>query len=141
MTSCYDQNRQVFNYYRLNYQRFPTLGLYLMFVLSRIQVYWGFSLYRFHYTKLIQCQFMQVNLTKISYVRTLFKVRIIQDSGLLRIRFRQVSLYKFIIFVYWLIVNVIGSNSFVKIHNILLLTELRYRYIPEIYSQNLISIY
>ena len=84
---------------------------------------------------------MQINLTKISYVRTLFKVRIIQDSGLLRIRFRQVSLYKFIIFVYWLIVNVIGSNSFVKIHNILLLTELRYRYIPEIYSQNFISIY
>jgi len=46
-------NRQVFSTYRLKLQRFPTLGLYLMFDLYkmyRIPVYSGFSLNRFHHT-------------------------------------------------------------------------------------------
>jgi len=36
---------------------------------------------------------IQVKLTKISYIGTLFKVQYIQDSSLLRVRFRKVSLY------------------------------------------------
>jgi hypothetical protein len=35
---------------------------------------------------------MQVNLTKIYNIGTLFKVRFIQDSGLFSCRFRQMSL-------------------------------------------------
>ena len=37
-------------------------------------------------------QFIPVKLTKISRIRTLFKVRFKQDFGLFRVRFRQVSL-------------------------------------------------
>jgi hypothetical protein len=37
-------------------------------------------------------RFIQVKLTKISCTRTLFKVRFIQDFGLYRVRFRQISL-------------------------------------------------
>ena len=33
---------------------------------------------------------MQVKLTKISYIRTLFKVRFMQDFDLFRVGFRQV---------------------------------------------------
>jgi len=36
---------------------------------------------------------MQVKLTKISYIETLFKVGSIQDSALFRIGLRQVSLF------------------------------------------------
>ena len=46
------QNRLVFGLYRLNKQRFSILMLYLKFGLYRILVYWGFSLDRFHCTKI-----------------------------------------------------------------------------------------
>jgi hypothetical protein len=36
--------------------------------------------------------FFQVKLTKISYIGIFFQVRFIQNSGLLRVRFRQVAL-------------------------------------------------
>ena len=39
-------------------------------------------------------QFIQVKLTKISYIGTLFKVWFIKDSVLFRVRFRQVKLTK-----------------------------------------------
>ena len=39
-------------------------------------------------------QVIKVKLTKISYIRTLFKVRCMQDFGLFRVWFTQVSLYK-----------------------------------------------
>jgi hypothetical protein len=38
--------------------------------------------------------FLQVKLAKVSYIRTLFKVRFMQYFGLFRVRFRQVSLYQ-----------------------------------------------
>ena len=38
-------------------------------------------------------QFIQVELTENSYTGTLFKVRLIQDTVLFRVRFRQVSLF------------------------------------------------
>ena len=37
---------------------------------------------------------IQVKLTKLSYIDTLFKVWFIQDFILFRVRFRQVSLYQ-----------------------------------------------
>ena len=36
---------------------------------------------------------MQLNLTKIFYIRTLFKVWLMQDFGLFRVQSSQVSLY------------------------------------------------
>ena len=45
-TNFYAKNRQVFGLYRLNQQRFPTLGLYSKLVLYR---YSRFALNRFHY--------------------------------------------------------------------------------------------
>ena len=41
------RNKQLFGLFRLNYQRFPKLGLYLKFGLNRIPVYSGFGLDRF----------------------------------------------------------------------------------------------
>ena len=41
------RNKQLFGLYRLNYQRFPKLGLYLKFGLNSIPVYSGFGLDRF----------------------------------------------------------------------------------------------
>jgi hypothetical protein len=38
-------------------------------------------------------RFIQVKLTKVSCIRTLFNVWFLQDFGLFRVRFRQVSLY------------------------------------------------
>jgi hypothetical protein len=37
---------------------------------------------------------MHVKLTKISYIRVLFKVRFLQNSVLFRVCFQKVSLYK-----------------------------------------------
>ena len=44
------QNREVFSLYRLNQQRYPTLGLSLKFGLHGISVYPGFGLDRIHCT-------------------------------------------------------------------------------------------
>ena len=38
-------------------------------------------------------QFIQVKLTKTSYIGTLFQVRLKQNSGLIKVRYREVSLY------------------------------------------------
>jgi hypothetical protein len=43
-------------------------------------------------------QFIQVKLTKIFYIESWFKVRLIHDSGLFRVWLRQVSLYIYNIF-------------------------------------------
>jgi hypothetical protein len=48
-TNFYVWNRQVFGLYRLNYQIYPTFGIYLKFCLHKIPVYLWFSLERFHY--------------------------------------------------------------------------------------------
>ena len=43
-------------------------------------------------------RFIQIELTEISYIEALFKVRFIQDSGLFRVRFKQVLQYNNVIF-------------------------------------------
>ena len=48
VTNVNARKRQVFGLCKLNYQRFPNLGLYLKFSLYRIPVYSGFDWHGFH---------------------------------------------------------------------------------------------
>ena len=83
------RNRQVLALYRLNWQRFPTLGLYFKFGLYRILFHSGFSLDRFIQDSVsFRVQFRQV------YTSGFSLDRFIQDSVSFRVQFRQVSLYK-----------------------------------------------
>ena len=55
------------------------------------------------------------NLTIISYIETLFKVRVIQDLGLFRFWFRQVSWY--FTFVFWIYFIFVGKFASLKVFN------------------------
>jgi len=58
-----------------------------------VKVQWIQNLFKFLCSELIGVLFIQVKLTKINYNGTLLKVGFIQDSGLFRVQFRQISLY------------------------------------------------